>query len=66
MAKKNIINEMKPETTYRDNDKVEIKSKEKEGVMHYPWMYNFERGMPWEGIGYLEWKNKNLGITTNS
>ena len=30
--------------------------------MHYPWMYNFERGMPWEGIGYLEWKNKNLGI----
>lgn len=44
----------------------EIKSKEKEGVMHYPWMYNFERGMPWEGIGYLEWKNKNLGITANS
>jgi acetyltransferase-like isoleucine patch superfamily enzyme len=35
-----------------------IKSVEKEGVRHYPWMYNFERGMPWEGIGYAEWINK--------
>lgn len=34
----------------------DIKSKEKEGQPHYPWMYNFERGMPWEGIGYDEWK----------
>ena len=33
----------------------EIKSKEIEGAMHYPWMYHFERGMPWEGIGYDEW-----------
>lgn len=24
---------------------------------HYPWMYHFERGMPWEGIGYDEWLN---------
>jgi len=44
----------------------EIKSKEKEGEMHYPWMYNFERGMPWEGIGYYEWKYKDFKITTNS
>ena len=22
----------------------------------YPWMYFFERGMPWEGIGYEKWK----------
>jgi acetyltransferase-like isoleucine patch superfamily enzyme len=36
----------------------EIKSKEKKGEFHYPWMYNFERGMPWEGLGYLDWKNK--------
>ena len=21
----------------------------------YPWRYSFERGMPWEGIGYAEW-----------
>lgn len=21
----------------------------------YPWRYTFERGMPWEGIGYEEW-----------
>lgn len=25
----------------------------------YPWMYNFERGMPWEGIGFDEWNAKN-------
>ncbi len=31
-----------------------IKSKLKEGS-HYPWMYNFDRGMPWEGIGYDNW-----------
>jgi acetyltransferase-like isoleucine patch superfamily enzyme len=35
-----------------------VHSKEKEGVMHYPWMYNFERGMPWQGIGYDEWLKK--------
>jgi acetyltransferase-like isoleucine patch superfamily enzyme len=22
---------------------------------HYPWPYRFERGMPWEGIGYEKW-----------
>jgi hypothetical protein len=27
----------------------EIVSK-KTGLSHYPWPYNFERGMPWEGI----------------
>lgn len=34
-----------------------IKSKEagKEGKSHYPWMYNFERNMPWAGIGYGDW-----------
>lgn len=37
----------------------EIKSKEDENKMHYPWMYNFERGMPWEGIGYAEWSKLN-------
>lgn len=34
----------------------EIKSKEKDGF-HYPWMNNFERGMPWSGIGYNTWLN---------
>ena len=23
---------------------------------YYPWPNNFSRGMPWEGIGYLNWK----------
>ena len=25
----------------------------------YPWRYHFDRGMPWKGIGYDEWR-KNL------
>ena len=36
----------------------EIKSKINTGQSHYPWMYNFERGMPWENIGFDEWKSK--------
>ena len=33
----------------------EIKSRTNPSKSHYPWVYNFERGMPWEGIGYDEW-----------
>jgi len=36
----------------------ELKSKET-GESHYPWPYNFERGMPWEKIGFEKWKNNN-------
>lgn len=36
----------------------EIKSRET-GESHYPWPQRFERGMPWEGIGYLEWIKSN-------
>lgn len=25
---------------------------------HYPWPDNFEKGMPWEGIGYESWRSK--------
>jgi acetyltransferase-like isoleucine patch superfamily enzyme len=31
-----------------------IPSRENAG-MHYPWMYNYERGMPWAGLGYESW-----------
>jgi acetyltransferase-like isoleucine patch superfamily enzyme len=34
-----------------------IESREKQGVKHYPWMNNFKRGMPWQGIGFELWKN---------
>ncbi|OGU55548.1 MAG: hypothetical protein A2V66_07080 [Ignavibacteria bacterium RBG_13_36_8] len=45
----------------RIGDVKKIKSRKKDGF-HYPWMYNFERGMPWKGIGYDEWlKKKNYG-----
>lgn len=35
----------------------ELKSK-KTGESHYPWPENFERGMPWEGIGFNNWKKR--------
>ena len=25
----------------------------------YPWPYNFERNMPWQGIGFDEWLKQN-------
>lgn len=28
------------------------------GKPHYPWMYSFERNMPWADIGYDEWLKK--------
>jgi len=38
----------------------EISSKQFTTKNHYPWPYSFERGMPWEGIGFDEWlKNSN-------
>jgi len=33
----------------------ELKSRET-GKSHYPWPANFSRGMPWEKVGYEEWK----------
>lgn len=37
----------------------EIKDRET-GEAHYPWPHRFERGMPWQGIGFDEWeKQKN-------
>lgn len=29
------------------------------GEAHYPWPYRFDRGMPWNGIGYEEWSKEN-------
>ncbi len=34
----------------------EIKSRET-NQPHYPWPQNFERGMPWENIGFEKWNN---------
>lgn len=36
-----------------------IKSKAEAGKSHYPWPYNFDRGMPWEGRNYDEWLSEN-------
>ncbi len=35
----------------------EIKSKQIKG-MHYPWMKNFSKGMPWEKMGFDKWQKK--------
>jgi acetyltransferase-like isoleucine patch superfamily enzyme len=29
----------------------------------YPWPYRFERGMPWEGIGFDKWKEENDNLS---
>jgi acetyltransferase-like isoleucine patch superfamily enzyme len=34
----------------------ELKSRET-GEAHYPWPQNFDREMPWQDIGYENWKN---------
>lgn len=34
----------------------------KTGKRVYPWKYSFDRGMPWEGIGYEAWKGLNENI----
>lgn len=31
----------------------------KTGNRVYPWKYSFDRGMPWENIGFDEWENRN-------
>ena len=36
----------------------DLKSKET-GESHYPWPYQFDRGMPWEQIGFDQWKMEN-------
>ncbi len=40
----------------------EIKSRET-GEPYYPWPYRFERGMPWEGLGYAKWLDDQKEIS---
>jgi acetyltransferase-like isoleucine patch superfamily enzyme len=40
-------------------DTREIPSREKKDTMHYPWMNNFDRGMPWQNIGFSKWKKRS-------
>lgn len=39
----------------------EIKSRAT-GHSHYPWPKNFDRGMPWQGLSYDEWLEKNYNL----
>ncbi|MBI5122348.1 N-acetyltransferase [Candidatus Roizmanbacteria bacterium] len=36
----------------------DVKSRENNNQGHYPWPYHFDRGMPWEKIGYKKWLTK--------
>lgn len=36
------------------------KIKNKDGFSHYPWQKNFDRGMPWENIGFEKWREKEI------
>ena len=38
-----------------------IKSRLDKTKSHYPWPYNFDRAMPWEGIDYDEWRRNSEG-----
>jgi acetyltransferase-like isoleucine patch superfamily enzyme len=38
----------------------EIKSKINHDQNYYPWPNNFDRGMPWAGIGYEIWEKDNM------
>ena len=40
------------------SDVRKIRSNEHEGFQ-YPWMKNFDRGMPWSGISFEEWEKNN-------
>lgn len=30
------------------------------GKQVYPWQYTFDRGMPWQGMGYKEWQDRTI------
>lgn len=43
----------------RKCDVRDVKSRDNKNKFYYPWMYNFDRGMPWKGIGYKKWLELN-------
>ncbi|MBQ0151952.1 MAG: hypothetical protein KBS61_03550 [Chryseobacterium sp.] len=42
----------------RIKDVRDMKNRET-GISHYPWPYNFDRGMPWAEEGFEKWKMEN-------
>ncbi|MFT5971015.1 MAG: UDP-3-O-[3-hydroxymyristoyl] glucosamine N-acyltransferase [Flavobacteriales bacterium] len=41
-----------------------LKLKDSTNLSYYPWMYNFERGMPWAGRGFKDWYNEEFNLET--
>lgn len=36
------------------------------GEKVYPWQYTFDRGMPWQGVGYEKWKKEQCKYENNA
>ena len=36
------------------------------GAKVYPWQYTFDRGMPWQNIGFEEWKKEQYKNENNA
>ena len=47
-----------PAKTVGNISKIKSNKDGKHNESYYPWMFNFDRGMPWEGLGYDNWINK--------
>ena len=53
-----LVSKNLPDFSFAAGTPAKIIRDVREGEGKYPWMYNFERGMPWQGIGFEEWKKK--------
>ena len=61
-----VAKDVPPETFVRGHPAREIGSvreirSKRTGRSMYPWRDHFERGMPWEGIGYEAWQAREAG-----
>jgi acetyltransferase-like isoleucine patch superfamily enzyme len=55
-----VVNKNLPDFSFAVGSPAKIMRDVRElgGGGQYPWMHNFERGMPWQGIGFDTWKEQ--------
>lgn len=65
-AGSNVTKDVEREMVVVGNPAKAIKSvhdiKESDGTPHYPWRNRFDRGMPWQNIGYEEWQLQQAAL----
>jgi acetyltransferase-like isoleucine patch superfamily enzyme len=44
----------------------DVREYDNKGYKHYPWPFHFDRGMPWEGIGYKKWQDQQASPSESS